>query len=214
MYSANTRYQKRKKQRMNLLLNIAIGMVALLIIYFAAQLIFGSNSEETALVADEEELEGVEQEEDALEEDTPEETIEVPTAEEANVVDEPIDEPIIEEREAEEAIEDRRDTVVDQQVSGQWQPIGTVQSEPFEASFNRNSVNWAEMTAALQYATGLGDDMIIWRLGNGGNLQSAVGIVSTHATKNTPYQVRLEWVPEKGWKPVSVEQLTENPTPH
>ncbi|HHY21679.1 MAG TPA: DUF1510 family protein, partial [Bacilli bacterium] len=48
-------------------------------------------------------------------------------------------------------------------------------------------------------------------LGNGGSPQSAEGVVSDPGNADTPYKVRLEWVTEKGWKPVSVEQLDRNP---
>lgn len=96
-------------------------------------------------------------------------------------------------------------------IDGEWEPIGTVQEEPFIAVYDKNHVNWEEMTRALQYATGIGDDIVIWWLGNGGDHLSAEGYVSDSVNKDTPYKVRLQWVTNRGWKPVSVEQLNENP---
>jgi len=77
--------------------------------------------------------------------------------------------------------------------------------------YNKDHINWSEMTKAFQYATGLGNDITLWWVGNGGNHESAVGVVSDNATRTTPYQVRIEWVTNEGWVPVNVEQLTGNP---
>ncbi|NJP36544.1 DUF1510 family protein [Bacillus luteus] len=98
---------------------------------------------------------------------------------------------------------------------GDWGPIGTVQEEPFEPVFDRSHVNWDEMVRAIVYAADLPndeDDLIIWRLENGGSPQSAVGTVSERGTDySSPYQVELEWVENEGWMPVDVSRLSSNP---
>ncbi|WP_096201385.1 YrrS family protein [Bacillus sp. FJAT-45350] len=193
----STRFEQRKKKRVNKILNISIGIVAVLILFFGSQLIFGTSSNEDAMTEVEEE--------ETIEE---EEVIEEENIEEA-VVEEEI--PEIENNNEEEQIEEDEEELLEP-VDGEWQPIGTQQQqqEPFEADFTRDGQNWNEMKRALEYATGLGDNIIIWRLENGGNLQSAVGTVSDYQNQSTPYQVRLEWT-NRGWQPVNVNTLDKNP---
>lgn len=184
-----TRYSRRKKRKINRLLNIAIIVVLILIGILVYQLFFKSSDEE--VVKEDEIIE----EEEMIDEEELEQT---------------------DERENENLFEEERDNdletdIADQSREAEWEPIGTIQEEPFHAVFEKDHVNWQEMRKALQVATGLGDDMVIWWLGNGGDHLSAVGYVSTSETEETPFKVRLEWVTNRGWKPVSVEQVFENP---
>ena len=50
------------------------------------------------------------------------------------------------------------------------------------------------------------DALIIWKIKNGGSPQKSIGIVSTK-DKVEKYRVYLEWVDEKGWKPVKMDVL-------
>lgn len=176
------RYARNKKKRKwNRILNILIAVILFFNAFLVYKIFFDKPSEETVQEENLDTEPEMEEDEEELLDDAEKESDE-------NGTDEPATE--IEEK---------------------WEPIGTVQEEPFVAVFEKDHVNWQEMTRALQYATGLGDEMIIWWLGNGGDHQSAVGIVSTGETKNTPLKVRLEWVTNRGWKPVSVEELDENP---
>ncbi|WP_147802988.1 YrrS family protein [Alkalicoccus halolimnae] len=97
---------------------------------------------------------------------------------------------------------------------GEWEPIGTSQDN-FQLDFERGSTNWNEMIEAISYATGLPsdeDELIVHRLENGGDQYSVVGTVRDRdEDRDRPYQVRLEWVEDEGWKPVSVERLESNP---
>ncbi|MDE5413751.1 YrrS family protein [Alkalihalobacterium chitinilyticum] len=190
----STRYDQRKKRRLNRLLNVAIGIVAILIIYVAVKVFFTPGGSEE-VIAD------LEQEQQQEEQSTEtEQTIENDRDIDSSQEEAENEEIREEEEEAEEELSD-----------GEWQPIGTVQSEPFTIDFTRDSVNWKEMTHAIQYATGLDDDMTIWRIENGGDAMSAIGTVSDKNNRNTPYRVRIEWVPERGWKPVEVIKLSSNP---
>lgn len=190
-----TRYEQRKKKRVNTTLNIAIAIVVLFIVYFSFQLFFGDNSPEE-VAADK----------DVRQEEPKGETIEKDL--EPKVDYSVNDREDIEEDKArsEEPIEGE-EPIVD----GEWQPIGTSQSEPFVADYTKDSVNWQEMEQALKYAIGTEENIVIWWLGNGGSPHSAEGVVSDPGNADTPYKVRLEWVTERGWKPVSVEQLDSNP---
>lgn len=188
-----TRYEHRKKKSRNRLLNVSIALVGVLIVFFAIQLFFKSPSEEVISDIEPDEVE---------QEITEDEDIAPPVVDHTPIEGELLEEVIEEEPQQRE--------VGNQVQNGQWQPIGTVQSEPFVAVYEKDHVNWQEMTKAFQYATGLGEGLIIWRVENGGNHQSAVGIVSTYETRETPYEVRLEWVTNQGWRPVKVESLTNN----
>lgn len=197
----NSRSRYRKQKKMNRVLNISIGVVVVLIAYIGGKLFFsGSASEEATAnqhvgAAEEEKVEekNIETTSEENGEEKPEESVDA-----------------TEEAELDENNEMDFNTLPPNP-GGPWEPIGTIQDEPFAAVYDRGHQNWTEMTAALQYATGLGDDMIIWHLGNGGDHKSAVGVVSVNETKQTPYRVRLEWVDYRGWKPVSVERLETNP---
>ncbi len=195
-----TRYQKRKKKRVNRILNVLIGVVALLIIYFSSQLFFNSN-EKATVVNSEETIEN-EEDENQPKDDIQEEKI---NTENENKIE---DEKRVNEKKSEKVTEEEE---IEPTLDSNWHPTGTVQSEPFEADFTEGSINWQEMTNALKYATGLGDNIIIWRLGNDGNLQSAIGTVSDWENRSNPYQVRMRWVPYEGWLPIEVLQLEENP---
>jgi len=115
----------------------------------------------------------------------------------------------IKENEQTNSKEEVKNEELEQQVN--LEPIGTAQTEPHITTFEKESLDWQEMTAALQLATNLTDEeMIIWRLGNGGAPDLALGIVSTSATKSTPTQVRLKWIENQGWMPTDIEVLDSN----
>jgi cell division protein FtsN len=87
---------------------------------------------------------------------------------------------------------------------GPWEPIGTTQSEPHEKSYDDQSQDWKEMLAALSYATNIPQDqMTLFWLGNGGGPDLSKGTVQSKVEQQK-YDVQLQWIPEKGWKPVSV----------
>lgn len=91
-------------------------------------------------------------------------------------------------------------------IEGDWQPIGTVQEEPHESTFDKESVDWNEMVKAIESVVPL-DDMTLHWLGNGGE-QKAIGTVSTPDGSEI-YRVYISWVAQEGWKPTRVEQLRQ-----
>lgn len=183
-----SRREMRKQKQMNRLLNTAIVVVGALILFFAAQLFF--MNDEVA----------VEEEEDSVIEETeraPEATVEMDENE--SVEEETTDE----EGEEEEELKGPD--------LGEWEPVGTSQTGPFQHDFNRGSQNWAEMEKALQYATAIPiEEMTIWRLENGGE-RIAIGTVSDASTHETPYRVTMQFVENEGWQPIEVIQLDYNP---
>ncbi|MCQ6267393.1 DUF1510 family protein [Fictibacillus sp. WQ 8-8] len=90
--------------------------------------------------------------------------------------------------------------------SGSSEPIGTSQTGPHTSSYVEDSVDWNEKVKAIQMATGLGDNMNIWRIENGGGPQKSVGKVSPDGEDSWMYVVNLEWVDQKGWKVTSVSK--------
>ncbi|WP_100406624.1 DUF1510 family protein [Bacillus solitudinis] len=198
-----TRFEYRKSKRLNRFLNTAIGIVVVLIGFFAVQIFFGSTeSEEVAVVPEEENIES----ENTENENSISDEVGSSPTEETPVQDEDV------EQGEDELNEDETENGLEPVEDGQWQPVGTSQTGEFTPDFTENSVNWNEMTRALQYATGLSeDDMIIFWLGNGGSATSAVGTVSAKNQQDQPYQVRLEWVDGQGWLPVEKKQLESNP---
>ncbi len=207
---------------MNRILNAAIGLVVVTIFLVAGFTIFGGgNDSEPAMVADENEDDTeVDNDEENIERSESEEELNTNTEgsqedssngdgssdPETTDLSEGTEEEDIEEEESdenEESDSENRDSPVGE---GNWEPIGTVQEEPFTAVYDSSHVNWDEMTEALKYATEIDGDMTIWYLGNGGDAQSAVGTVS--GDDGQKYEVRIEWVENRGWKPIYVEETS------
>ncbi len=207
------RSQKRKRKTADKILNISIGIVVLLILLVGGQFLLGGKSSEPVAsdkLEDNEEIssEAVEEIEDPAQFNT-EDPAEA-DGQEKETATEGTEEETSNESSSEVVTEEANTNNTPSQ-TGQWEPIGTVQEEPFAAVYERDHVNWEEMTRAFQYATGLGEEMTLWRVRNGGDHLSAVGYVANYENRTTPYEVRIEWVTNQGWMPVSVVKLEENP---
>lgn len=212
-YRSGVRSQSRKRKRADKILNISIGVVIFLILLVGGQLLLGGKASDLVVSNNN------------VEEDTNGDGSGDTTPSESDAEEKEVDSEEVAEKEEPSSTKQTPTTTEEQSDSeesteqgsqnppqtGQWKPIGTVQSEPFAAVYEKDHVNWEEMTRAFQVATGIGDDITLWRVGNGGDHLSSVGIVSNYATRTTPYKVRIEWVANEGWMPVSVEQLEENP---
>ncbi|BAB04996.1 YrrS family protein [Halalkalibacterium halodurans] len=177
-----SRLEARKKRRVNTFLNVAIGVVALLIIYYTAQLFINPGADETT--ADVEETN--EQEQNGANSDSA-------TDGDSNDPD------------GQEVEEQEEETVEAGVEDGEWEPIGTQQTGEFSHDFTRGSTNWNEMVRAIEYATGLsGDEYILERLENGGTATTARGIVSLKGDRGTQYQVTIEFIEGEGWMPIEL----------
>ncbi|MBU9720654.1 MULTISPECIES: YrrS family protein [Bacillaceae] len=213
------RTEIRKEKRKNIWLNGAIAVTIIGIVFVASMLIFSGGDSEPAAVEDvdpddQNQAEMAENEDDnALDENegdsTPSDDVDTNDSFEEEA--EPADDSLSEVNEGENDSENGEELVFD----GEWRPIGTEQEEPFELNsenLSRDHVNWQEMTLASMYATGISeDDITVWRFGNGGDMKSVEAWVSDYENRDTPYKVRLEWVTNEGWVPVSVEKQEENP---
>jgi len=118
------------------------------------------------------------------------------------------DEDIVDDKVDNESVEVKvvssDDPNVIEAVEGNWHPIGTIQEEPHDVTFNKQSTDWEEMVRAIESVVKL-DDMIIHWLGNGGE-QKAIGTVSS-SDKSEIYRVFISWIANEGWQPTRVEQL-------
>jgi hypothetical protein len=218
----NSRYEKRDKRRKtNVVLNTLIGIVALLILVIGSQLIFGgSDSEKTAKYNEQPDIKLANEEESNEEAIADEEKEE---DENSNKSNEELDEnndgkADSEEKSDEEATEDpfEQATItegdpgsgVEETIENPgWAPVGTSQTGQHSANYEKGSQDWAEMTKALSYATGIPEsEMIIWFLGNNGSPNDAVGTISPK-DKSAKYKVYITWVENEGWKPTKIEKI-------
>ncbi|WNB93324.1 DUF1510 family protein [Bacillus sp. NEB1478] len=196
----NERYTTRsEKRKQNRFLNIAIGLVILLIAAVAYNLFSGSD-EETASSSETQQS----QENTVNKEDNS--SIEMESDNDEQKSDEKSKEDDSENQSDSEENQDDANSATPEGggPEGPWEPIGTSQSEPHQKTYDDQSQDWKEMVSALSYATGIPEDqMTIFWLGNGGGPDLSKGTVQSKIDQ-VKYDVQLQWVPEKGWKPTTV----------
>ncbi|USK32708.1 DUF1510 family protein [Bacillus sp. F19] len=222
--SKGSRFENRDKRRKaNVVLNVLIGIVVILILVIGSQLMFGGDDSEQASKNTEEEtgsnqIENEKNKEEKDKEQTAKEDAESDqdsseeedaAEEEENAKEQP------EESEAGEEVitEGDPNSNVDQIIENPgWKPVGTSQTGPHAAQYDKNSQDWAEMIKAMSYATGLSEsDMTIWFIGNNGSPNDAKGTISSK-DKTQNFKVEITWVENEGWKPVKVEKLKQTET--
>ncbi|NEU31592.1 DUF1510 family protein [bacterium LRH843] len=196
------RFEQRKKQRINRILNAAIGIVVILILVFGAKIFLGSSSKEQTLV-EIEETPVEEQDQNTVPDPIEKQNQTVENKDKTDQHEEDIDEVDVNEVDVDEEMLPVPD--------GEWEPVGTVQTGEFSHDFSKSGTNWNEMAQALRYATGLDENMIIWRLENGGSPIRARGVVSAPDSQDYPYEVYIEFIEGHGWMPVEKQQLPSNP---
>lgn len=191
----NQRYETRlEKRKQNRFLNIAIGLVFLLIVVVAFNL-FSGDENETASTSENNQTESSNETKD-------DSAIEMESDKEENT--DASEESDKEETETNEEEEAQSETPEGGGPEGPWEPIGTSQTEPHQKSYDDQSQDWKEMVQALSYATNIPEDeMTIFWLGNGGGPELSKGTVQSKVEK-VKYDVELQWIPEKGWQPISV----------
>jgi cytoskeletal protein RodZ len=196
----NQRYETRlEKRKQNRFLNIAIGLVFLLIVVVAFNL-FSGDENETASTSENEQTERKNETND-------DSSIEM----ESDKEDQKNDENTSEDSESQSGESESNTDEENQSENpegggpeGPWEPIGTSQAEPHQKSYDDQSQDWKEMIQALSYATNIPEDqMTIFWLGNGGGPDLSKGTVQSKV-EQVKYDVVLQWIPEKGWQPISV----------
>ncbi|ENH97604.1 hypothetical protein J416_06318 [Gracilibacillus halophilus YIM-C55.5] len=93
---------------------------------------------------------------------------------------------------------------------GNWQPVGTVQEEPHQTTFEQDSVDWDEMLQAASVATDIPKDQLYdWYIQGAGE-QKTIATVTPVDDYSEIYNVHLQWVENQGWQPTLVEKLNES----
>lgn len=222
--------RKKMRNRSNRLLNIMIGLVVLLILIVGASIIVGNNDDDgkenaskeqvldeagsSAEESEDEENDSVSDSEDEKgsnetsgEKSDDESQSSSPSEEEGEL--DSIDDGSVDEEEPGTVtiVPDDDEIIMETVFNPGWQPVGTDQSGEHESKYDGESVDWNEKKKAIAYATGHSEnELIFWKIKNGGSPQKSVGIASTR-DKSKKYRVFLEWVDEKGWKPVQMDIL-------
>lgn len=92
-------------------------------------------------------------------------------------------------------------------VDATWQPTPTTQTGPHLSSYDEKSPDWQEKISTLLTTAGLTEEQaIVWSVKNNGGPQTAIGVISSK-DKQQKYRIFIEWVDNKGWKPVKMEIL-------
>lgn len=221
--------RKKMRNRSNRLLNIMIGLVVLLILIVGASIIIGNNDDEKESAAEEKILDETgssaeelqDEEEDALSDsdggnDSSEPNDEASDDEgqsstpsvDAGGTDNIEDEAVDEEESGVVTIVPNDDEIIKETVIDPgWQSIGTDQKGEHVSQYDADSIDYNEKKKAIAYATGFTEDELYYkRVKNGGSPQKSIGIVTTKDGSNI-FRVYIEWIDEKGWKPVKMDVL-------
>lgn len=213
----------RKKQRIrNYVLNSLIGVVVVLILIVGGNLIFNDNNTATesqqAQVSSADEREQDEQDDNVQiteDEDTDQNTKASANQEDDEQQQSQENNGNKNERESqqdENENDDQKEGNESEQEENEAnsnkidEPIGTSQTGEHTSSYEEGSVDWNEKIKAIQLATGLDDNMTLWRLENGGGPQKSVGKVSPEGVQDWMYVVNLQWVDQEGWKVTDVDK--------
>lgn len=88
----------------------------------------------------------------------------------------------------------------------QWNPVGTEQGAKPAMQFKEGTTDWNEMKKAISYAVDVSESQLIYDfIGNNGT-NKAYGNVRDKQS-NKKYKVYIDWIENKGWKPVSVQAV-------
>lgn len=196
-----TRSQRFKnRKRSNLVVKLAIGLVALVAIIFVLEFFIGDPNEvpEWEQVAESGE-ESTSQEVDESESESAEESVESESESES-------------EEESEDDFNIREVTSEDPNVIrtfvGEWPPIGTEQGEPHVINYDEGSADRIEIKRAASVVTSVPeDDMIEHWIGNNGE-QQVTATISQISTGDI-YKVYLRWVAGEGWQVTRYEELVQ-----
>jgi len=202
-----------------MILNAAIAIVFLLILVIGGMIIFGGDESNNQAIKDQ--TEGTDNEKNSGNDETEsdkdtnsesEEEIEENEDDSNGDTDSSDDGNEQEDVEAGVIVENSDDPNVSKVViDPSWKPIGTQQTGEHVATYDMNSIDWKEMEQAIAYGANISQENIIyWRIENGGSPHHAVGTVSTKANHDEAYRVYIEWVDQQGWKPTKVEHLKQN----
>lgn len=223
----SSRYQKRgKRRKTNVVLNVLIGVIFVLIIVVGSQLIFGGSgskqqaskvdsSQQTSNSATQDSKQpadssGSNQDQNQQGTSSDQNTSDQNGSDDQNASSDQNADSENSQKDDEKSSDDQQAKDEDKNSSpaaqSDWKPVGTSQSEPHTATYQKDSQDWAEMKKAMSSATGISEsNMTVWFIGNNGSPNDAKGTISDKTTKEK-YKVSLHWVTNEGWQPVNVEK--------
>ncbi len=205
------RYQQRKSKRANQILNVAITIVAVLIIFLGSSLAFSyfNDSSKDTVVDEEQTGIGESGDGETIEEGNEEGSSDgndSESNEDATNEDEEGTEDQDEGTEEDSANEDEEGTEDGEMV------VPTEQTNPNPNDFSSAGQNWSEMSEAVHLGAGLDEaSTTIIRLENGGSTTSARGILLDR-NSSMYYDVRIQWEDNVGWRVESVEESATQPS--
>ncbi|WP_407269524.1 DUF1510 family protein [Radiobacillus sp. PE A8.2] len=222
-YTRVNRFEKKRKGTKTI--SWLIGVSSILIIALIAVFVFGNNGEDDRADTAADQNNGEDQQEqnptdDQESSDTTEENNSPSDSESEPGSENEADEVTEEQESPSDEATDQSDTEVteievtdDDNVirayTGDWEPVPTELQAPYAFSWKQDSQDWQDAIQAVYLATGLvSDDMITWRLENGGD-KKMIATVSNNAQTEI-YRVYLSWADAGGWLPTKVEELNEN----
>ena len=205
------RFEKRQKRRkVNKVLNLLIGLVVLLIIFFGWKLLFSDEPAQTVST------ESTQQTTESIDESNgePEESEEVAVSDEEGAESDETDAEVEPESDEHATVTagEPDSNIIRSIENSAWKPIGTQQSGSHDVNYENGSTDRTEMEKSISYALGLEEsDMIVWWLARDGENK----VAATIATKDNQhiYRVYISWVEGDGWKPTKIEELRENDSP-
>lgn len=220
--------RKKRHNKNNKFLNIMIGIVVVLILIVGATLIIGPKDEDKKDIAtdntdvvdenneDSEDETGLtlddvdvpdESDNQGAESDKGSEDDGGTSSSDTGSTDEPADEEE-EDQAGNVTIVPNDEEIIEQSiVDSSWQPIGTDQSGEHVSQYDAESTDYNEKKKAIAYATGFSENELFYkRVKNGGGPQKSIGIVTTKDGSKI-FRVYIEWIDEKGWKPVKMDVL-------
>lgn len=107
-----------------------------------------------------------------------------------------------------EYVEPSDDNVIEAYIAD-WDPVGTTQEGEHTTNYNAGSQDRIEIKRATSAVTNInGDDMVEWRVENGGD-QKVVATVSDKDETDI-FRVYLSWIDIEGWQVTKLEKLKEN----
>lgn len=209
---------RAKRRKTNKVLNTAIALVLLLIIFVSIKIFFSNDDEKASENKTETVSSTVKTETEnksSHTDNSKEESKDKNTADKNSTNEEKNSEDVTsEDIEDQQIVTDggSNSEVKKTVVNPSWKPIKSSQTTGPAQNYDASGVDWAEMVQAITYATGFdeGNGDILKRLENNGPKKSVGTIVKKDSQQI--YRVYLEWVDNEGWKPVLVEELSELPS--
>lgn len=216
-FDNRSRSRKLEKRRKNMkLLSMLIIIAGILLLILLVNWIFGGKDKGPSEELPESEHSEMNQNEhEGLEENSPEINDSDLLDEKENTDKEELDISGKEDESEEEdhqmiettEVEPSDDNVIEA-YTGNWPTIETVQEGPHTTSYSDGSEDRIEIKEATMLATGLNENLVEWRVENGGD-QKVIATVSDHEETKI-YRVYVSWIEDQGWQPTKVEVLKEN----